>query len=108
MGGSYLTFNRQELSMSSLTCITCQVAFKESDLMRAHYKSDWHRYNLKRKVASLPPVTETAFSAKSSKLGTSTQTTNADSRDTIFRCAICNKNFNTENALKSHLESKKH
>ena len=59
-----------------------------------------YRYNLKRKVASLPPVTESVFSAKSSKLGTTTQTTSSDSRDTIFRCAICNKNFNTENALK--------
>jgi len=93
---------------SNFTCVTCRVQYGDGDAQRAHYKSDWHRYNLKRKVASLPPVTESVFSAKSSKLGTTTQTTSSDSRDTIFRCAICNKNFNTENALKSHLESKKH
>jgi hypothetical protein len=26
-------------------------------MQREHYKTDWHRYNLKRKVVDLPPVT---------------------------------------------------
>ena len=39
------------------TCITCGVAFQNADLQRNHYKSDWHRYNLKRKVAEFEPVT---------------------------------------------------
>ena len=30
-------------------------------LQKEHYKSDWHRYNLKRKVADLPPVTAENF-----------------------------------------------
>ncbi len=47
--------------MSSFTCITCRVAFNDADLQRAHYKTDWHRYNLKRKVAELPPVTAENF-----------------------------------------------
>ncbi|KAJ3046033.1 hypothetical protein HDV00_003782 [Rhizophlyctis rosea] len=29
--------------------------------MRAHYKTDWHRYNLKRRIRSEPPVTEMQF-----------------------------------------------
>ncbi|KAK4532892.1 hypothetical protein CCYA_CCYA14G3749 [Cyanidiococcus yangmingshanensis] len=28
---------------------------------RAHYRSDWHRVNLKRRVAQLPPLTEAEF-----------------------------------------------
>ncbi|KOC61220.1 Zinc finger protein 622 [Habropoda laboriosa] len=41
---------------SPFTCITCRVAFRDLEIQRQHYKSDWHRYNLKRKVADLPPV----------------------------------------------------
>jgi len=32
-----------------------------AELQKEHYKSDWHRYNLKRKVADLPPVTAENF-----------------------------------------------
>ena len=47
-----------------LTCVTCNVAFKEAELHRAHYKSDWHRYNLKRKVADLPAITAQDFAER--------------------------------------------
>ena len=47
--------------MSAYTCITCRVAFADADLQRGHYKTDWHRYNLKRKVAEMPPVTAENF-----------------------------------------------
>ena len=49
------------MSQSAYTCITCHVAFLSADIQRHHYKSDWHRYNLKRKVVSLPPVTVEEF-----------------------------------------------
>lgn len=52
------------MSGATFTCITCQVAFADADLQRAHYKTDWHRYNLKRKVASLPHVTAEGFSQR--------------------------------------------
>lgn len=41
----------------SFTCISCHVVFKEANIQREHYRTDWHRYNLKRKVVDLPPVT---------------------------------------------------
>ena len=34
------------------------------DAQREHYRSDFHRYNLKRKVAMLPPVTEAVYGEK--------------------------------------------
>ncbi|OAD61767.1 hypothetical protein WN48_08470 [Eufriesea mexicana] len=46
---------------SPFTCITCRVAFRDLEIQRQHYKSDWHRYNLKRKVAELPPVSVEEF-----------------------------------------------
>ena len=47
--------------MSAFTCITCRVVFVDGETQRAHYKTDWHRYNLKRKVAQLPSVTAENF-----------------------------------------------
>ena len=32
-----------------------------AELQKAHYKTDWHRYNLKRRVADLPPVSAENF-----------------------------------------------
>ena len=49
---------------SGFTCITCRVGFIDGDTQRGHYKTDWHRYNLKRKVAELPPVTADTFQQK--------------------------------------------
>ncbi len=46
------------------TCLACQVAFKTAEVQRTHYGTDWHRYNLKRKVADLPPVTSEVFTQK--------------------------------------------
>jgi len=47
-----------------LTCLTCRLLFSESETMRVHYKTDFHRFNLKRKVANLLPVTEEMFDSK--------------------------------------------
>lgn len=53
-----------EPSSGLYTCLACQVAFDSAEEQRAHYRSDWHRYNLKRKVADLPPVTRDQFEQK--------------------------------------------
>lgn len=54
----------QQQSSQLFTCLTCQVAFHTADRQRTHYRTDWHRYNLKRKVAELAPVTAEAFANK--------------------------------------------
>ena len=46
------------------TCLACQVAFQSAQGQRNHYQTEWHRYNLKRKVVSLPPVPLDQFNAK--------------------------------------------
>ncbi|KAH7586638.1 Zinc finger C2H2 type domain signature [Nakaseomyces glabratus] len=50
--------------MSMYTCNSCELVFETSAFQRQHMKTDWHRYNLKRKVASLPPVSEDNFNSK--------------------------------------------
>ena len=32
--------------------------------LQSHYKSDWHRYNLKRREANLPMLNESDFNAR--------------------------------------------
>lgn len=50
--------------MPFFTCNTCGLSFPTADLQRLHMKTDWHRYNLKRRVASLPPISSEVFAEK--------------------------------------------
>ncbi|CUM50849.1 uncharacterized protein AC631_05748 [Debaryomyces fabryi] len=50
------------------TCNSCNLAFPSPEDQRVHMKSDWHRYNLKRRVAQLPPIDEDLFNSKVSSL----------------------------------------
>lgn len=51
-------------SQQLFTCISCSIAFLTPEEQREHYRSDHHRYNMKRRVAGLPPVSNTAFNEK--------------------------------------------
>jgi pre-60S factor REI1 len=41
--------------------MACHVAFESGNMQRGHYQTEWHRYNLKRKIAELPPLSLEAF-----------------------------------------------
>src|SRR4051794_39635219 len=99
---------------------------------RDHYRSDWHRYNLKRKVAVLPPVSAEGFKQRelgmfaavdcsraipehphtTVTLGISAQQvkTQADVERAQFsaECVACGKTYFTHNAYQNHLQSSKH
>mmetsp|Transcript_39303 Transcript_39303/g.47595 ORF Transcript_39303/g.47595 Transcript_39303/m.47595 type:complete len:403 (-) Transcript_39303:207-1415(-) len=48
--------------MAALSCHTAPGhTFDSIEDLKAHYKTDWHRYNLKRKAAGLPVVAKTLF-----------------------------------------------
>ena len=42
-------------------CLSCHVSFDLREEQVAHYRLDWHRYNLKRKLRGLPHVTQEVF-----------------------------------------------
>lgn len=42
-------------------CMACDTQFSDMDEARVHYKLDFHRYNLKRSISGLSPVTEDKF-----------------------------------------------
>ncbi|KAM6502355.1 C2H2 type zinc-finger (2 copies) domain containing protein [Amanita muscaria] len=103
------------------TCLSCNMAFLSADeqsmffsssllfsiedAQGLHYRSDHHRYNMKRRVAGLPPVSASVFNDKVLERRQESAVQLAP-RD--FACTDCNKVYTTENAYKSHLSSKKH
>ncbi|MBN3304321.1 ZN622 protein, partial [Amia calva] len=97
--------------MSSYTCISCRVVFADGEVQRAHYKTDWHRYNLKRKVADMPPVTAENFQER-----VLAQRAAAEERERggagapggVAQCITCAKKFSSVNAHQNHLQSHKH
>ncbi|XP_051552929.1 cytoplasmic 60S subunit biogenesis factor ZNF622-like isoform X2 [Myxocyprinus asiaticus] len=89
----------------SYTCISCRVQFSDGDVQRAHYKADWHRYNLKRKVADMPPVTMENFQER--VLLQRAAAEQGSGHGSVY-CTTCNKNFSSDNAYTNHIQSNKH
>ncbi|KAI8083391.1 C2H2 type zinc-finger-domain-containing protein [Gilbertella persicaria] len=89
------------------TCLACQVAFPTTERQRAHYRTDWHKYNLKRKIAQLPSVTAEQFAQK--VLAQQTKGREEEERQgLVYECTVCRKSYFSENAFSNHLLSKKH
>lgn len=93
---------------SRLTCITCQVGFTDPDLHREHFKGDWHRYNLKRKVANLATVTVEEFEKRKEAHETQAKIDKGEVRENGSYCIACRKNFSSKKAYENHLNSKRH
>ena len=55
------TENVQSKPKMAQKCISCRVQFASAPDHRAHFQSEWHCYNLKRKIATLPPLTRDEF-----------------------------------------------
>lgn len=49
---------------AGFTCNTCLVKFVTAELQRQHMRTEWHRYNLKRRVAQLPSILSDLFAEK--------------------------------------------
>lgn len=89
------------------TCLSCSIAYANPEDQRAHYRTDLHRYNMKRRVANLPPVRADVFNAKILERKGQNEQIEGPSQNQD-RCRECNKSFSSVNAFQSHLNSKKH
>jgi len=91
-----------ELARNPFTCLMCSVVFNEKEIRDSHYKSEWHRYNLHRKLTNLPSVTLDQFETRiNADKGTKTQ-------EECTYCSICQKNFRNGKQYINHVMSKKH
>jgi len=96
------------MRMSRLTCLACQAGFTDAELHRVHFKGDWHRYNLKRKVANLPTVTAEIFQTRKEAHETQTKIDNGEVKEDGTFCIACRKSFKNDAGYNNHLNSKKH
>ncbi|CAG2112611.1 unnamed protein product [Medioppia subpectinata] len=101
------------MSMNWFTCLTCRVNLLTGDDQRIHYKSEWHSYNLKRRLAQIPVVTLQQFSRIEELHRSPDNDTNALQKTRLrnkssFYCNSCGKQFNNEKAFAQHMSSKKH
>ncbi|KAL6344655.1 hypothetical protein AAG906_002561 [Vitis piasezkii] len=92
--------------MATLTCNACNKEFIGESEQKLHYKSDWHRYNLKRKVAGVPGVTEALYLARQSSLAEEKNRLNETPM--LYSCSLCGKGYRSSKALGQHLKSRSH
>lgn len=93
-------------SVDSLFCNACQCPIASNEERTVHYKSEWHRYNVKRRVAGLQSIPQSLFNNQLSLLQEKKNST--DREKTKQHCAVCNKTFQSQSAFQVHLQSKKH
>lgn len=79
--------------------------FSDKDSLAEHYKSDFHKYNLKRKVAGLPPVTKEWFDSRKELLSSSATVGPVQK---FWYDPLTKKKFSTENTYLAHVNSKKY
>ena len=90
----------------SLCCQACQLAFADFELQRAHYKTEFHRFNLRRKVAGLPHISQPLFDEKVAQIESEQQKKTAE--PVRQYCKACRKRFTNVSTYDTHLSSKKH
>jgi pre-60S factor REI1 len=88
--------------------MTCRCMFSGNAEQREHYKSDWHRFNLKRKVAGLPAASRQAFEDQVAELNAERLAAEGTGERQQFTCAACQKKYSSKNAYNSHVSSKRH
>lgn len=86
-------------------CSNCQYTIAEEKDYKIHYKSDFHRYNIKRRLLELQPASYEQFITRKNKTNDNAK---AAPEDFNFKCDYCNKSFASKNTYSQHLQSKKH
>jgi len=90
---------------------------KSYELMKEHYKSEFHKYNLNRVTMNMNPLTHPEYIKKKEiyqKLHESKAATPGSLNlsdvvvHTSLNCDLCRKTFSTLNKIKEHMTSKNH
>lgn len=91
-------------------CVNCQLNFDVEANYISHYKSEHHRYNIKRKLIGLPPLSFEEYHLRKFKdyAEFEDEKTSKHSVAQDFYCEICSKKFMNAGTYKQHLSSKKH
>ena len=95
---------------AGLSCNACMVAFPTLAALKDHYRRDFHRYNLKRKVAGLGPISDETFHKRKQAVLAAKRGAASDkaAHDSSYKCMACHKIFSSRPPYVQHLASKKH
>ncbi|GAA5947492.1 hypothetical protein JCM3765_001700 [Sporobolomyces pararoseus] len=94
------------------TCLSCSLAFVDATSQREHYATELHRYNARRRVAGLQPVTKETFESKvqsstaAGKVGENGKEVQSEGKK--LACKACNKTFASSATHEAHIKTKKH
>eukprot|EP00831_Metopus_contortus_P077576 TRINITY_DN7314_c0_g1_i4.p1 TRINITY_DN7314_c0_g1~~TRINITY_DN7314_c0_g1_i4.p1 ORF type:complete len:447 (-),score=77.38 TRINITY_DN7314_c0_g1_i4:16-1311(-) len=90
----------------ALFCTSCSMYFRSADEHKRHFQSDFHKYNCKRKIVNLGPISLEEFDEKKAQVLNSSSSDISESAN--YRCETCNKAFSSNSQYMQHLRSKKH
>merc|ERR1719499_1307835 len=91
---------------SVLRCVTCRVNLTDDD-RNTHYRSDWHKYNIRRKHGGKRPLSLKVFQQKIAE-HLRQQQIEEQKKNILYKCALCRKTFKSEGQCEQHLQTKKH
>lgn len=94
-------------SLIGIFCATCEVNFADEVEHKKHYKSDFHSFNLKRRMLQMAPIAEAAFEKSLREVLEKSKGT-AKPQQGSQTCDVCWKNFKSAQTFQEHLKSKKH
>eukprot|EP00727_Mastigamoeba_balamuthi_P004740 m51a1_g14264 hypothetical protein (385) ;mRNA; f:301774-303268 len=97
-------------SQTSFTCISCgSLSFADSAQQKEHFRSELHRFNLKRKCAGLPPITQAVFDeVVVTEEQKQREAEEAFAKSAPYHCSVCLKKFKTLKAYATHINSRRH
>ena len=109
MADNYLTnenLPRPKKVLHDIFCATCEINFDNQESYKAHYQTDFHQYNLKRRILKLSPLELEVYEQNKRQILSRTKPTGKKEED--FSCQACKKSFRSSETLQQHLESKMH
>jgi pre-60S factor REI1 len=88
-------------------CQACRVSFPSAESQRDHYRGEFHRFNLKRKLVRMLPLSEDQFNAHVEKEAQDQSARQATQQ--ALQCRVCRgKRFATRATFDHHVRSKQH
>ncbi|CAD7703810.1 unnamed protein product [Ostreobium quekettii] len=97
-----------EGSDGGLYCSTSGTYFTDKDALTQHYRSDFHIYNLRRKVAGLPPVTKEWFDGRKHQIARAASKSSPGAGNRVWIDPLTQKKFSSEKTYASFVRSKKY
>ncbi|KAK7201107.1 zinc-finger protein [Novymonas esmeraldas] len=86
-------------------CGTCNVALDNGEVLRAHYSSELHLANVRRRVDGLRPLSQQEHRVASDGMEGATLD---ESGAPVYSCTLCKKTFRSVQTLQTHVRSTAH